>query len=211
MTRVENVLCDVAAALTAGGRRYALVGGLAVSVRAEPRFTRDVDFAVAVAGDRDAECLLEGLVAAGYGVVDTVEREESRRLATARLLPPGELRAGVVADLLFTSSGIEAEVVAAAEPLELLPHILIPVATLGHLLALKVLAAAPDRPQDSLDLTALVEYACPPDFVLAQDALALIEARGFARGKRLQDEYARLVGASEVPPSPAVRAVATRP
>jgi predicted nucleotidyltransferase len=211
MTRVEAVLCDVAAALTASGRRFALVGGLAVSARAEPRFTRDVDWAVAVTGDRDAEALLESLAAAGYDVVDTVEREAPRRLATARLLPMGESRAGVVSDLLFASSGIEPEVVAAAEHLELLPSILMPVATLGHLLALKVLAAAPERPQDAIDLRALVDYATPADYVLAQDALALIAARGFGRGKRLTDEYTRLVGAQPVLPPPGTRSAVTRP
>jgi hypothetical protein len=33
----------------------ALVGGLAVSARTEPRFTRDLDFAVAFASDAEAE------------------------------------------------------------------------------------------------------------------------------------------------------------
>ncbi len=37
------------------GLRWALIGGLAVAVRAEPRFTRDVDLAVAVADDRELE------------------------------------------------------------------------------------------------------------------------------------------------------------
>lgn len=32
----------------------ALVGGIAVSTRVEPRFTRDLDFAVAVANDDEA-------------------------------------------------------------------------------------------------------------------------------------------------------------
>jgi hypothetical protein len=36
---------------------FDLIGGLAVSVRAEPRFTRDIDLAVAVTDDRDAESL----------------------------------------------------------------------------------------------------------------------------------------------------------
>ena len=36
----------------------AVVGGIAVSVRTEPRFTRDIDFAVAVESDADAETYL---------------------------------------------------------------------------------------------------------------------------------------------------------
>lgn len=37
------------------GRGFALVGGLAVSARTEPRLTRDTDLAVAVADDVEAE------------------------------------------------------------------------------------------------------------------------------------------------------------
>jgi hypothetical protein len=40
------------------GRLFALVGGLAVSVRAEVRFTRDVDLVVLVADDSEAEWLI---------------------------------------------------------------------------------------------------------------------------------------------------------
>jgi hypothetical protein len=46
------------ASLRPRGKRFALVGGLAVSVRAEVRFTRDVDLAVAVSSDAEAESLV---------------------------------------------------------------------------------------------------------------------------------------------------------
>ena len=45
-------LRQVARDLERAGCRWALLGGLAVSVRAEPRFTRDIDLAVAVESDR---------------------------------------------------------------------------------------------------------------------------------------------------------------
>jgi len=185
MTRVEKVLGDVAAALNAGGRQYALIGGLAVSARTEPRFTRDVDWAVAVQGDADVE--------AGYSIMMTVEQDQTKRLATVRLLPPGERPTGVVADLLFASSGIEPELVAAADAMEILPGVTVPVAKVGHLIALKVLSAVPSRPQDAADLRALAAAADEGELERAKDALALIEARGFARGKRLLAEFERLV------------------
>lgn len=62
------------------------------------------------------------------------------RLATMRLRVPGEEAGGVVADLLFASSGIEPEVAAEAEPLEVMGGVVLPVARTGHLLALEVLA-----------------------------------------------------------------------
>jgi len=193
MTRVEQVVGELVRALAGSGRRFALIGGLAVSARAEPRFTRDVDFAVAAAGDREAEAVLHGLVQLGYTVGSTVEHDDGRRLATARLLPPGETQQGVVADLLFASSGIEPELAAMADALEILPGLVVPVAKVGHLIALKVLSEAADRPQDAVDLRALAEIATESDLETSKQALALIEARGFARGKRLRDEFVRLL------------------
>lgn len=52
-----------AADLDRRGLEWALVGGFAVSARAEPRFTRDVDVAVAVEDDHAAEVLVNGLIA----------------------------------------------------------------------------------------------------------------------------------------------------
>ncbi len=59
-------LTRVASDLTSLGQAWALVGGLAVAVRGEPRFTRDVDIAVAVRGDEDFEALAHSLQRRGY-------------------------------------------------------------------------------------------------------------------------------------------------
>lgn len=67
---------------------WALVGGLAVSVRTEPRFTRDVDVAVAVDGDAGAESLTRSMMSSGYEMLATIEQEATGRLATVRLVPP---------------------------------------------------------------------------------------------------------------------------
>ncbi len=40
---------------------WALVGGVAVSARGNPRFTNDFDFAIAVADDREAERTVAGI------------------------------------------------------------------------------------------------------------------------------------------------------
>ncbi|MFI5401543.1 MAG: hypothetical protein ACHQ1G_01195 [Planctomycetota bacterium] len=109
-----------------------------MSARTEPRFTRDIDLAVAVPGDREAEALVQALRTRGYHSVAHLEQEATSRLAAVRLQAGGA--AGTVTDLLFASSGIEPEIVAAAEPLEVLPDVRLPVARLSHLLALKVLS-----------------------------------------------------------------------
>lgn len=51
---VDAVLRQAASDLEAIGARWAVIGGLAVAFRAEPRFTKDVDLAVAVADDQEA-------------------------------------------------------------------------------------------------------------------------------------------------------------
>lgn len=67
------------------GAEHALVGGHAVSARVEPRFTRDLDFAVAVANDSAAEALVRELGVRGYRLTAIVEQEATGRLATVRL------------------------------------------------------------------------------------------------------------------------------
>jgi len=75
LTRIEATLARAAADLDALGRRWALVGGFAVSARTEPRFTRDADLAVRVTDDRDAEALVLALQDRGYRVLSAVEQE----------------------------------------------------------------------------------------------------------------------------------------
>lgn len=180
--------------LSANGQHWAIVGGLAVGVRAEPRTTRDVDVAVAVNTDAQAEQLVHVLQQCGYRVWAVVEHEATRRLATARLSAPGEDSKGIVVDLLFASSGIERETVAAAEALEIVPGLVVPVAGVGHLLALKVLARDDrHRPQDWDDIRALLQEAIAHDLDEARAALQLIAERGYHRGKSLLDELQQLI------------------
>jgi len=163
---------------------WALVGGLAVSVRTEPRFTRDLDLAVAVANDHAAEALVHRLHAAGFRALATVEQEAMHRLATARMAPDGEQPQGLMLDLLFASSGIETEICAEADLLQVFPDIVVPVARIHHLMALKALARDDQaRPQDALDLRQLIVAARASDLALACDAARLIKARGFNRSR----------------------------
>lgn len=173
----------------APGVNFALVGGLAVGARAGARFTRDADFAIAVTDDAEAERIVFGLQSHRYSTALVLEHAETGRMATVRLHPPAGSRAGVIVDLLFSSCGIEPEVVAAAEPLELLPGLVLPVARVGHLLAMKLLAHDPARrPQDAVDILALLAEADEADLELCRVAIRLIEERGYARGKVLDRE-----------------------
>jgi predicted nucleotidyltransferase len=187
LSTLEAALRAIVAELGSRRVRCALVDGLAVSARAEPRTTRDVDLVVSVPDDDASEQLVFQLSSAGWEVTATVEQDAAGRLATVRLRPPLDRRSrGVVVDLIFASSGIEPEIAAAAEALEVLPGLVVPVATLGHLVALKVLSRDDrTRPRDAEDLRALLSEATPADVASARAALEQITALGFHRGKDL--------------------------
>jgi len=175
------------------GVRWALIGGLAVSIRTEPRTTRDIDVATAVHDDREAEEMVRELFDRGYGFVGQLEHKDKKRLATVRASTPRSVGFEVVIDLLFASSGIEVEIVHEAELLEVFPHVQAPVARTGHLIALKILAARPERPQDVFDARALVQTANPSEIRRARAALDLIDRRGYHRDQDLQAKLEELL------------------
>lgn len=193
MTSLESTLVEINATLNRLQVKFSLVGGLAVSVRTEPRFTRDADLAVALATDQEAEALIHALRGHGFLISAVVEQEAVGRLATVRLSRSTEPHAPVV-DLLFASSGIESEIVAEAEPIELLPNLTMSVARVGHLIAMKVLSRDDvRRPQDLVDLRGLLRVAGADEIERARHALSLISARGYHRGRDLSSEMDRLL------------------
>jgi len=161
---------------------FALVGGLAVSARTNPRFTADVDVVVAVETDQDASRVIAALAKRGLTPGLFVDQEATGRLAMVRMHPAD---GGLFLDLLLFSSGIEAEIVAEAELLDLADGLLVPVARLGHLIALKLLSAGSHRPLDAADLTALIDAASPAELDRARRACTLIRARGTHHGRDL--------------------------
>jgi len=186
--RLESALRTVVRDLRDLEREFALLGGFAVSARVEPRTTKDVDLAVVVDGDDDAEQLAFQLSQRGYSVDTTVEHTRSGRLATIRTTSPS----GAVVDLLFASSGIESEVVEASTALEILDGLTVRVASVAHLIAMKVLARDDrHRPQDRVDLAALFRVATSDDMRVAREALQLISHRGYGRDRSLVEELDR--------------------
>lgn len=204
MNPLEEAFRRAVADLDELRRPYALVGGFAVGVRAAPRLTLDVDVAVAVDGDPEAERLVQDLVQRGYSVEATVEQERTGRLATVRLRSP--FPEGVLVDLLFASSGIEPEVVAGAEAVEVIPGLTVPVASVGHLIAMKLLARDDrSRPADADDLIQLAALADDADWHVASDSVARIHERNSNRGRDLVAALQRLrsteTGVPSVSPS----------
>lgn len=195
-TDIEGALRDISSHLSAGPE-WALVGGLAVSARTGPRFTLDADVAVSVADDGEAEALIASLLRdGGYQVLAMIENGATGRLATARLVRPTSH--DLVTDLLFASCGIEPEIAAAADVLEPVPGLTMPVAQVGHLMAMKLLAQDDERrPLDRADLLALSQVADDAAWAQARQGVVAIMERGYGRGRDLGaslETLARAVG-----------------
>ncbi len=189
MNRLESALSAVLDALSREGLHGALVGGLAVSARAEPRFTRDIDVAIDSDSDSDTEQLVGRLLGRGYRMLSQIEQKSTGRLATVRLVPRDEPSEGVVVDLLFASSGIEPEIVNQADRLRISAVLEAPVARLGHLLALKLLLRNnQSRPQDSADIASLLREATSDELTICREAINLVETRGYACDKQLLND-----------------------
>lgn len=182
----ELALAAICDELARRKRRFALVGGLAVSVRAEVRFTRDVDIVVLVAGDAEAEGLIYELRSADYLPVASVEHEARHRLSTIRLMSPSRVKV----DLLFASSGIEKEIVERATPVDLGTAGAVPVANAEELLAMKILSMTDARLQDRIDAQRLLQFTPALNLVRVRDLLALITERGYAREQDLPAKLA---------------------
>jgi len=180
-TKLERALAAAASDIVAEGKQFALVGGLAVSVRAEVRFTRDVDLAVAVDDDTEAESLVYALKSRGYTTIASVEHEAQSRLATVRLRSPQ----GVKVDLLFASSGIERETIERATIVPLPSVGALPIARAEELLSLKVLSMSDERLQDRIDARNLLRVNADLDLDCVRENLRLVAERGYARRQDL--------------------------
>jgi len=192
--RLSEALIRVETDLRAFGVRWALIGGLAVAVRAQPRQTWDVDVVLAFSEEAEVDRVVRNLRGRGYRDHPTepmLQDRRTKRVIGVRLLVPSESQSELIVDLLFASAGVEPEIIAAAELLEVFPGVAVPVVRSGDLLALKVLAG---RPKDLMDAEMLLERMSPADLQQTRETLELIDRRGFHQGKDLQLELTRILG-----------------
>ncbi len=191
MTSLETGLRQLVEDLQREQLDFALVGGLAVSIRAEPRLTRDVDVVVSVVDDSEAEGAVLRMRETGYLPGVLTEHDVTGRLGSARLTHPD--RPEIILDMLFAACGIEPEIVEMAESIEALPDLVVPVARTGHLIAMKLLAGdARQRPNDFDDLRSLIAIASPGEIDIARNAVRLITDRGYHRGRDLAEDLSQL-------------------
>jgi hypothetical protein len=106
-----------------------------------------------------------------------------------RVFIPPSREASIPLDILVSACGIENEIVASSTAIEILPGLSLPVASLGHLIAMKVLSQNPfERLQDRVDLLALLRNATEQDRAVVERSLEDIANRGFSGGRNLVAE-----------------------
>lgn len=164
---------------------FAVIGGLAFGARGVPRFTADLDFAVAV-DEAQTDEVVFALTQRGYRVDAVLIDKRTRRPATVRLKDPSS---DLLVDLLFDFVGIEREITAAATPTEVMPGQTWPTATRVHLCAMKLLAM---RPKDLGDLSVLLPALTSLEIRRLDLTLKHIEQTGKAGRRNLVREF-RLV------------------
>ncbi len=175
------------------GVEWCLVGGLGTSVYIEPRTTKDIDVVVSVAVEEQADSLKEFLLNRGYVNPQLLMHTTPTRRMGWRVFIPSSVNVSIPLDILVSACGIEEDIVTSAVTIEVLPGLSLPVASLGHLVAMKILSQnSLDRLQDRVDLIALLRSATEQDRVTAARALRRISSVGFADGRDLIAELADL-------------------
>jgi hypothetical protein len=199
---LKHNLLLVSSSLDAQDVKYCIVGGFAVSYRAEPRLTRDIDITLSVTSDEEAEVIIRNISSTGLVAETVLENSVLGVISTVRLVNPSSSRK-IYTDLLFRSCGIEEEIVKSATQEELFPRErTFPVATIPSLIAMKCLSYSPQlRSKDLDDLRGLLQQASRQQREESARLVKLIQDRGFARGEdlvaKLNQIYSQLVTPSD--------------
>jgi uncharacterized nucleotidyltransferase DUF6036 len=146
---LRTTLADAVEFLKQQHVQYALVGGLASSIRGQTRVTADVDMVLAIDVTR-ALALLESVAGSKFMPLfaDAAEVVEK-----SFILPLRHRATGVKLDLAIGLSGFEQQAISRAQILDI-GGISVPVITAEDLLVMKVLAG---RPQDVQDAAGIVQ------------------------------------------------------
>lgn len=146
---LRTALSTISKELAVRNLRYALIGGLAASLRGRVRATDDVDLIILCSLD-EALALVSSLRKSEFSSL-VEDAEEIAR--TALLIPLIHDPTNIQLDLAVGLSGFEREIVERADPM-MLGEVEIFVATAEDLILLKLIA---DRPQDRQDVEGIVD------------------------------------------------------
>jgi hypothetical protein len=145
---LQVTLADAVELLERHRAPYALIGGLAASLRGQPRVTADVDLVMAV----DVEAALSIAATLGSSRFAPLFPDVKEVVERALILPVRHRITGVKVDVAIGLSGFERQAVDRAQPIVLAGRE-VAVATAEDIVIMKLLAG---RPQDELDLKGIV-------------------------------------------------------
>ena len=178
---LQTTLRDLASWLQSESILFAVIGGIAASVRGEPRFTADIDLVVAIDVDQALQ-LSERLPASPFqplfaGIAEVIQ--------TAFLMPVRHRATSIPVDIAIGLSGFEQQAIARAT-LASMGDFQVPVVTAEDLILMKLLASRPRdlddihrivlRHQQSLDWKYLIETGQQLQEAVAQDMVPALEA-----------------------------------
>lgn len=125
----------------------------------------------------------------GYGKAQLLMHADPVYRLGFRTFVPTAKGYEVPLDLLHSSCGIEQEIISSAYMTEILPSVVLPVACLGHLIAMKLFSYNDwERIQDKADLVNLIAAADEEDLQMTEEAIKLMTERGYHAQKDLQAE-----------------------
>ena len=140
---LQTTLADIIRFLNESQVSYAMIGGLAASLRGEPRVTANVDLVLGVDVDRALELVVKLQGTPFQPLISGVE-EVVRK---AFILPLRHTVTGVKVDMTIGLSGFERQVIARAEQTKV-ADCEVALATAEDLLVMKLLAGRPRDLQD---------------------------------------------------------------
>jgi predicted nucleotidyltransferase len=169
-TSLRRTLGDALEWLASRGIPCALIGGLAVSFRGQPRLTVDVDLVIRA----DVADALELARTLSDTPFEPLFADVDEVVTAAFILPLRHRETGIRLDVAVGMSGFEHDVIGRATAVDVCGRS-VPVAAVEDLLVMKALAG---RPQDEEDIRGLV--ATCGDTIDWHRCLAVAEALGSA-------------------------------
>lgn len=145
---IERTLTDSIQFVLSHGMNYALIGGLAASIRGRTRATEDVDMVLHCTVN-DAISLLDQLDRSAF---EPLFPEVESVVRQSQILPLLHRETQVVVDFAIGTSGFEIQVVSRATPV-VIANQSSQVATAEDLILMKAIAG---RPQDEQDIQGIV-------------------------------------------------------
>jgi len=147
MPELDDALVKLSSWLTENEIRHMVIGGFAVTVWGEPRFTRDLDVTVSVPSDKFAHTI--DLICARF---HSLSGDPRRFVTETRVLPI--MVEAVPVDLIFAALPYEEEAIARARPIHLKQGS-VPVCSPEDLILHKIVS---QRPRDHEDIEGVFRY-----------------------------------------------------